>query len=1393
MNRLNLLSHLFAHSARWRRVTVWSALLGTSAAATAVAQHSPTTAPQVPPGAQQPEQVFAQAAASDAFVMKQPPSGSVADRGSYSRDIGIGGTGALARMGHIAGETVGRTQSITHFEVMPYAFVDNTMWYTDGRFYTTNNGHIGGTGGVGVRQFLPNYNSIIGVGAFYDADDTRAKMFTQAGLSVEYLSEFLDVRTNLYTNTGRTSADLGTSFIRGSEHFVDDNIAFNTRTRRAAATDGLDLTLTVPVPGQVFQAINMEASAGGYHYVANDFNLDDATGYRLRLDADFMSQTLHTFLDFTSDKVFNNNLVFGADLNYYHDVQRRPRMGHNQFNRMSEWVRRNYNVVAIDQTIVNPDELAINPITGTPYIVLHVRNIVPNDPDFPNYPAPAGNGSVDTPYQFIDQAQDDPKDADIIFVHSGSVFTDMPVVLEANQQLLGEGVDHPIKVANPIANNGTILLPTATVPPNPPILPVLQNTLGTAVTLADNSVFAGFDIVNTTGTAILGDGINGSEIRDVSIEGTNGATSHGLHLVDTTGTIRVEQLITDGVEGTDLFIDGGSSNVNWFGGLLENTAGRAVVVQNQTGGIINLAGDNATNPALGFGGLTITDNGGEGILIQDTNAAVVFGRSADTPTSSPGVLLQNSTTTGLSILNLGQAGSVSILRGLEIDDAADIPLLIQNSQGDFLLADDAGLANDLVILGRGVNTAIELNNIGQLSQIVFEGDTVIGAVPALINDDPAINFHNGSTGVVRFNGDLSIGQVARAGESDAGESVVINIGDANGVQINGAGATFEANGDVTIVGSFGGPDIRIGGSVDNTDPDNPIIIADPTNVTFGRTTTPATVTINPVLGDSLVVEGSSGTIRFNSALIIGDSIGRQITVQNNTGPVTFGTVDIGTNVIAGDSVVNVSRNTGNVSFGSLSIENVGGISFFARENIDLAINGGVIDSFGGQAIDIENFAFGDPGFIFGDKSLNVTFDSVTADGFGPALFGIRVVDNSAVGDDTGNIISNPDSSFRILGSGTRGSGGLISSGVALGDGFLPRGAIFQNIDTVELNSQDYDLNEGLAILSLNTVNFTLNNSRLTQNGTGNDPLGRHQILLRVDQDIEDVDTYNYTISNNLMSDATNNALLTSDALLQIDSTNLSNGATLNLDIIDNQDTAALLPGFFSNRDATAGAAIRVDWNGALNAAVERNGFELAAGADNQIGLDIVQDGTAFVNNVSFNQNTLLATGTGDDGLTGVRMDFDGRTNLEMLDNAVINQQTGAVTPGFLFSGTNATGFDLRLRAVGNQVVFDDNFLRFNNVGGTGLLFSIINSSDVAIGDDTGTFTDFGNRIELTDTDATFERGIIFQTTFGTVNLSGTQNNEIVPIPIFPGFGGFVPFQPPASSTGSIIINGVRQP
>jgi len=573
-----------------------------------------------------------------------------------------------------------------------------------------------------------------------------------------------------------------------------------------------------------------------------------------------------------------------------------------------------------------------------------------------------------------------------------------------------------------------------------------------------------------------------------------------------------------------------------------------------------------------------------------------------------------------------------------------------------------------------------------------------------------------------------------------------------------------------------------------------LIANDPTTVTFGLSTAPAIVTINPDTGNnttppsqSIVLLNNSGQIRFNSSVIIGDSEENQIDIVNNTGLIGFGDVNV-TNADSGAfaTIVNIDSNT-NVSFGSLSVTNEDSLSVGGFDNGILTFGGGVIDSDGGPAIDLVN-----------NLQLNAVFDSVTAINYAPFPFGIRVLDNQTIDTDTGDVITNPDTLFQVRGSGITSSGGTISSGTTTAPGAVVRGGIFTNINTVSLNFQDYVDNEDIAILSTNTVNFTFNggvvtgnNEEDTPNGTTDDPFGFHQILLRVTQDNTDVDTYTYTISNSIISDA--NEINTNDAMVQIETENSAeNDTTLVVNLLDNQDPISLVPGFQSARDLTQGAAIRIDWDGSIVGTFQRNGWELAPNTNNQIGLDIIQNGTGFQNSILFSENTLVATGTTDDDHTGVRIDMDGRTDLAILNNAVVVQATGAITPGFVFAGTDATGFDLTLRSVGNTVVFDDNFLDFNNVGGTGLLFALTNTSDVRIGDDTGTFTNFGNVIELTDVDARFDRGIVFLTTFGTIGLSGTQDNIITTTPAN-GNGTFIPFQPPGSSVGQILINGVLQP
>ncbi len=326
-----------------------------------------------------------------------------------------------------------------------------------------------------------------------------------------------------------------------------------------------------------------------------------------------------------------------------------------------------------------------------------------------------------------------------------------------------------------------------------------------------------------------------------------------------------------------------------------------------------------------------------------------------------------------------------------------------------LIADDGNLADDLVIFGRGSNTAIGLDQINSTSQIVFAGDVTIGAVPTNGVNPPefsAINFFNGSTGIVRFEGDLGIGTVGRtAAESFAANGTSINIGDPLALQENGAGAQFIANGNVTITDNRLGPAIRVAN--------------DPTAVTFGTPASTSFVTITPdfvTASQSIVLVNNSGPIRFNSDVLIDTSLNNQINVVNNTGVISFSDVTID-NAQAGlfTPIVNVQDNT-SVAFGSVNVDSLGGLALRGVNNETLTTNGGTIDMTGGAAIDLLN-----------NDTLSATFDSVSAQGFNPFPFAIRVIDNQTVSADTGNIITNENTLFRITGSGTAGTGGTISS------------------------------------------------------------------------------------------------------------------------------------------------------------------------------------------------------------------------------------------------------------------------------------------------------------------------------------------------------------------------------
>ncbi|MGE0378413.1 MAG: hypothetical protein AB7Q45_23650, partial [Planctomycetaceae bacterium] len=103
-----------------------------------------------------------------------------------SHEVPGGGAGFLTQLGHIAGETIGRDDSITHIGLAPYLFHEESMLFGDLRMFRTNEGRTGGSAGLGLRHYHTNLDSIFGVAGYYDNDDSRGARFHQVGLSLEY-------------------------------------------------------------------------------------------------------------------------------------------------------------------------------------------------------------------------------------------------------------------------------------------------------------------------------------------------------------------------------------------------------------------------------------------------------------------------------------------------------------------------------------------------------------------------------------------------------------------------------------------------------------------------------------------------------------------------------------------------------------------------------------------------------------------------------------------------------------------------------------------------------------------------------------------------------------------------------------------------------------------------------------------------------------------------------------------------------------------------------------------------------------------------------------------------------------------------------------------------------
>jgi hypothetical protein len=694
-------------------------------------------------------------------------------------NAGVDRVGVQFRAAAIGGQGPVQDQSIAPIEMFPFFIMDNSLFFSDLRFFPTIDGTFGGNTGFGYRYYSPGFDRILGISGWYDSDGTRSDYFQQLGLSLESYGSIFDFRTNLYLPVGTTYRQTSISAVDNSARFVGDNVAYDLMTGYIAAMRGIDMEVGVPIPGKFAHDHGLRVY-GGWYYFADDQG-DHIFGGSARVQAN-LYEGIDAAVQVTNDNFFDTRAFVNVSWTFG-PLRRSDLSGATVRDRLAEHVTRNYTVLAPTRTTVQSGLLAVDPQTGTPYTFAHVDSAA----------GPGGNGNFNSPFQTIGAAQS--IDRDIIFVHANSVFhgAAATVVMSPGQVIVGDGagVQHSIAVPQ----IGSLILPHAAAGTN---LPILDSSAANSVTLASNSVFSGFAITNAAANGIFGNGVSNVLIHDVNISNSG---TNGISLLNSSGTLALSNMSIANSAGNGLAITGGSANIQ-FGGQIAGSQGYDLNISNTSGGTVDMTNALFTGSGshgillqndagnVNFSNLTVMNSVGTGIDIESASGSVQF---AGTTT------VAGAAATSVAINNLLSTGSVTF-NDVTINNRHDAGIAINNAAGAVTFNGTTTVTNE----GGTSPSAISVANSS--GNVTFGTVNVVGST---INPGVSLQNNSGTTTFAL----LDIASVNGTGlfANNAGTLNINSSQTANGGTINatnGAAVDIEntaVNVDLMTVSANGGP------------------------------------------------------------------------------------------------------------------------------------------------------------------------------------------------------------------------------------------------------------------------------------------------------------------------------------------------------------------------------------------------------------------------------------------------------------------------------------------------------------------------------------------------------------------------------------------------------------
>lgn len=560
------------------------------------------------------------------------------------------GPGIQARAQYLAFPTFGRSTSITNVELFPYLLDDNQMYFGNGRLFVSNYGNVGGNLGFGYRMRPWGGTNIFGASLWYDGDDTLGRFYQDIGLSLEHYSDLFDVRFNGYVPVGQTDRQIADRLT--NPRFVGNQLLFDRLQVFGVALAGVDYEIGMPLPATVLRQHNLRVYVGGYNFGGSGAN--PINGAKARIEGSIIP-SLDAQALVTTDRFFGTNVMLGISWAYFGGFKRTETNRALRYDRMGEWVYRNYNVIVGRRKEITVGVAAINPNTNLPYVIQHVGDGI------------SPSGTQDSPWGTVAAAQ--AAGADVVLVHAGTVLTES-IVLHEGQVLLGQGNNSQDWLN--VQGYGSVLLPQVGAGTTAPII---QGVAGNAVTMASNSVISGFVINSPTGNGVFANGVHDFVINNVQV---NNAGSNGVSIQNAAGGVLMAGMLIKDAAGAGLNIDGGSATMR-YDGRIESSTGRSLLIANTTDGSVDMSGS------------TITEDGGDGIRLANNDGDVVLDN----------VTVKNASGIGIEIT--GGDGQVGLLNTTTITNAAGTGLSVQNRDGNTLV-------NYATIKGTAGQTAVDIEH-----------------------------------------------------------------------------------------------------------------------------------------------------------------------------------------------------------------------------------------------------------------------------------------------------------------------------------------------------------------------------------------------------------------------------------------------------------------------------------------------------------------------------------------------------------------------------------------------------------------------------------------------------------------------------------------------------------